>query len=263
MSDVTPRLGLPWLMPAQAQKHVTVNEALGRLDLLVQASVISRSQTLAPDTPQDGAVYLVPEGASGAWSEAAPGVLAGWLDGAWTFIPPWAGLGVYIQDEAAYRYYDGAHWRALSAAIAGLSDLTGFGLGAAPDAQNAFVARTASALWTAAETGDLRMTLNKSAQDRTVSMVFQSNWSGRAEMGLAGQDLFSIKVSSDGQSWREAVVIDPVSGRCRLEGLQLHPVTAPASSSAEGQPGEVRWDDAHIYVCIAQNQWRRTALSAW
>ena len=32
MPDATPRLALPWLMPAQAQKHVTVNEALGRLD---------------------------------------------------------------------------------------------------------------------------------------------------------------------------------------------------------------------------------------
>ena len=39
MAERTPRLDLPWLMPAQAQKHVTVNEALARLDILVQAAV--------------------------------------------------------------------------------------------------------------------------------------------------------------------------------------------------------------------------------
>ncbi len=35
MTDTT-RLGLPLLAPAQAQKHVTVNEALGRLDAVVR-----------------------------------------------------------------------------------------------------------------------------------------------------------------------------------------------------------------------------------
>ena len=49
MSDATPRLGLPWLMPAQAQKHVTVNESLGRLDALVQAAAQSRTEAAQPD----------------------------------------------------------------------------------------------------------------------------------------------------------------------------------------------------------------------
>ena len=43
MSDKSPRLGLPYLLPNQAQKHVTVNQFLSRLDALPQPTVLSRS----------------------------------------------------------------------------------------------------------------------------------------------------------------------------------------------------------------------------
>ncbi|PRZ44691.1 DUF2793 domain-containing protein [Tritonibacter scottomollicae] len=41
------RLDLPYLMPAQAQKHVTHNDALHRLDLVVQLVL----EELERDTP--------------------------------------------------------------------------------------------------------------------------------------------------------------------------------------------------------------------
>tara|TARA_E500000318_G_scaffold107651_1_gene117259 strand:- start:286 stop:489 length:204 start_codon:yes stop_codon:yes gene_type:complete len=66
MQERTPRLGLPWLMPAQAQKHVTVNEALARLDMLVQASVLSRTLSGQPETPSEGEGYLLPDAPQGA-----------------------------------------------------------------------------------------------------------------------------------------------------------------------------------------------------
>ena len=48
MSDSTTNLLLPYLMAAQAQKHVTHNEALRLLDGLVQLLVKSRSQGSRP-----------------------------------------------------------------------------------------------------------------------------------------------------------------------------------------------------------------------
>lgn len=41
MSDVSPVLALPYILPAQAQKHVTHNEALARLDVAVQFDAAS------------------------------------------------------------------------------------------------------------------------------------------------------------------------------------------------------------------------------
>lgn len=67
-SEETDRLGLPYLMPAQAQKHVTVNEALRKLDALVQPRVLSRAVSAEPAAPAAGDAYILPAGASGtAW----------------------------------------------------------------------------------------------------------------------------------------------------------------------------------------------------
>ena len=72
--DSSTNLQMPYLMPSQAQKHVTVNESLRRLDGLVQASAVSRSISEQPADPADGAIYLLPAGKTGAaWDGFADG----------------------------------------------------------------------------------------------------------------------------------------------------------------------------------------------
>jgi CRISPR/Cas system-associated protein endoribonuclease Cas2 len=39
--------------------------------------------------------------------------------------------------------------------------------------------------------------------------------------------------------------------------------TAPASATATGTAGEIRYTADYIYVCVATNTWKRTALSTW
>ena len=46
--DQTPNLELPFIMAAQAQKHITHNEALRILDALVQLSVVARDLATPP-----------------------------------------------------------------------------------------------------------------------------------------------------------------------------------------------------------------------
>jgi hypothetical protein len=50
----TPCLQLPYLLPNQAQKHVTLNEALKALDVLVQLAVASRALSVPPGAPLPG-----------------------------------------------------------------------------------------------------------------------------------------------------------------------------------------------------------------
>ena len=40
-------------------------------------------------------------------------------------------------------------------------------------------------------------------------------------------------------------------------------VTVPASSSAAGTPGQMAYDGSYLYVCVATNTWRRTAIDDW
>ncbi|MFC3119936.1 DUF2793 domain-containing protein [Jhaorihella thermophila] len=63
MTDLSPRLGLPYLLPSQAQKHVTHNEALRLLDALVQLTVESFEALTPPASPADGECHALGGGA--------------------------------------------------------------------------------------------------------------------------------------------------------------------------------------------------------
>lgn len=112
MSDLSTNLHLPFLAAAQAQKHVTVNESLLRLDALVQSAAVSRTMAVQPGAPADGSLYILPSGKSGAaWGAMAVGALAYWRDGAWAEITPRQGWMMFVQDEAAQVVFDAAAWR--------------------------------------------------------------------------------------------------------------------------------------------------------
>ena len=38
---------------------------------------------------------------------------------------------------------------------------------------------------------------------------------------------------------------------------------APATASSTGTPGDIRYDSSYVYICIANNTWKRAALATW
>ena len=106
----TLRYGLTLLDAAQAQKHVTINEALMRVDALASALVERRDLSSPPASPVDGACYIVGPSANGIWA-GQEGDLAIFLNGGWEFVAPWPGQAAWdIQDQARVTW-DGAGWR--------------------------------------------------------------------------------------------------------------------------------------------------------
>ncbi|SNS42686.1 DUF2793 domain-containing protein [Tropicimonas sediminicola] len=109
MTD-TPSLTLPLLQPAQAQKHVTVNEALVRLDGLTQLRLKSRQLTEPPATGVvDGDCYAVAAGAQGDWVGQAGRVAIG-SNGGWVFAQPLAGWRAWIEDEYSSAVFLNGAW---------------------------------------------------------------------------------------------------------------------------------------------------------
>lgn len=216
--DLSARLGLPYLAAGQLQKHVTLNEALTRLDALVQARAVSRSTAAQPATPADGALYILPASPTGAvWVGRATGDLMRFEAGAWAAIAVPDGTLVWIADEDVFVLRDGASWVTLGQRLGAVQGLTRLGLNTTADATNPFAARINKALWTAVNAGDggdgdLRMTFNKEAAADVLSLLFQSNWGGRAELGLIGDDDLTLKVSADGSTWRTALTVDRSTG---------------------------------------------------
>ncbi|PKP75671.1 MAG: hypothetical protein CVT84_01805 [Alphaproteobacteria bacterium HGW-Alphaproteobacteria-6] len=109
MTDTT-RLGLPLVQAAQAQKHVTVNAALVRLDGLVQLTLQSKSLTLPPAAVVDGIAYAVPAGAVNGWG-GQDGKVAIGANGGWEFVQPTRGWRAMVLDEGASAIHDGSGWR--------------------------------------------------------------------------------------------------------------------------------------------------------
>lgn len=108
-------LMLPYLAAGQAQKHVTVNESLLRLDALVQCVVRSRTVTAQPASPTDGHLYILPAGKTGsAWGAMAAGALAYYRDGVWEEVTPRDGWTAYVRDEARHVAFGGVTWAALA-----------------------------------------------------------------------------------------------------------------------------------------------------
>jgi hypothetical protein len=109
MTD-TPRLSLPAIEAAQAQKHVTHNEALALLDCLVQLAVESRMLAVPPGSPAEGASFIPAAGASGAWS-GWDGQLALYSGGGWQRIVPVSGLKAWVKSERLTLTYEDGVWR--------------------------------------------------------------------------------------------------------------------------------------------------------
>ena len=109
MSDTSTHLGLPYLLAAQAQKHVTHNEALRLLDAMVQLSVLDRTRTTPPASPADGDRHLLASGATGLWAGWDLNV-AFWVDGVWLRLVPRQGWLVWIAAEQAFAVWNGSAW---------------------------------------------------------------------------------------------------------------------------------------------------------
>jgi hypothetical protein len=219
---------------AQAQKHVTHNEALYAFDALLCARLLDRDLTAPPGSPLNGDAYLVKATATGAWT-GQNGNIAYYANGAWRFYPPFAGLIALIADETKFVAYDGSTWQDFAALLA-LENLPMLGVNATADSTNKLAVQSNAALFTdqptsSGGTGDVRVTLSKQASGNTASFVYQDNFSGRAEMGLAGDDDFHFKVSPDGSTWKEALKIAASSGVVSLPLGQLKFPSTPNLSS--------------------------------
>ncbi|KEJ94114.1 Protein of unknown function [Pseudosulfitobacter pseudonitzschiae] len=197
-------LSLPYIQPNQAQKHVTHNTALRVLDGITQLAVIPRDLD-SPPVAEVGARYIVGAGASGDWVGQA-GAVAIREEGGWSFVAPLPGWLAFFTGEGVAVVYD---------AMLGWDTLTGgpdleaetLGLNTSADASNRLAVAAGATLLTHDGTGH-QLKINKATDTDTASLVFQSGFTGHAEMGLAGSADFSVKVSADGSTWAEALRVD-------------------------------------------------------
>lgn len=226
MADNSPRLDLPYLQPSQAQKHVTHNEALQRLDAVVQLAVAAFDAVSPPGAPATGEVHALGGSPTDAWAGQA-GQLALWDGVAWQFFAPGTGWRAWGIAEGALKVFDGSAWVDLDGSGGSTAQL---GINTSADTTNRLAVASDAALFTHDGAGH-QIKVNKATAGDTASLLFQSGFAGHAEMGLAGDTDFRIKVSPDGSVFNTALRVDAASGQVSF------PSGANGTGSAAGALG--------------------------
>lgn len=109
MTDATARFALPLLAAGQAQKELFHNEALARIDALLQPVVEAIGQNDPPASPSPGQCWIVGAAPSGGWAGQAAS-LAAWTEGGWRFVAPRTGMALWSLADGLPVRFDGGGW---------------------------------------------------------------------------------------------------------------------------------------------------------
>lgn len=238
---VTEILGLPFIEAGQAQKHITHNEALRLLDVVVQLAVSSVTES-PPESPIPGERRLVGASPAGAFAGHANEVAA-YQDGGWFFAVPKPGWRAWNLAEETLLVWNGSAWTEFAGGTGGgggdfdPENVTFLYINGADPADDStkLAVRSNDILFdavpaSASGTGDVRLQLSKEATGGTASVFFPHAFDGRAEFGLVGSNDFRLKVSADGDAWVTSLIVDPANGIVSLPlGVDLGPSEATAA----------------------------------
>lgn len=107
---------LPLVQPSQAQKHITVNESLARLDAVAQMRIVEAGLIAPPLAPIDGEAYTIGTSATGEWV-GHDGSMAVFSNGGWVYLTPKVGWRAWNETLAAEMIFDGLDWRINAVAV--------------------------------------------------------------------------------------------------------------------------------------------------
>lgn len=235
--DTSANLLLPYIMPQQAQKFITHNEAVRALDALVMLAISTEALAAPPAAPVEGSRYIVAADATGIWTGKV-GTIAAFQDGAWSFFAPREGWLAWCADEGRLLVWTGGAWQPAQV----LQDLPMLGVNATADSTNRLAVAAAGSLFT--HVGhDHRLAINKQSSADDASLILQDNFSGRAEIGLAGDDNLAIRVSPDGTNFQTAVSVSKDDGRLSVNSPYF-------SASTINLKGKALTGSGDGYFCI-------------
>lgn len=74
---------------------------------------------------------------------------------------------------------------------------------------------------------------------------------------VAGTDRILVLRSPSGTPSVRTVVFSTLSANLIVSN------TTPANSSSTGLAGTISYDSSYIYICVANNTWKRANLTSW
>ncbi len=84
----------------------------------------------------------------------------------------------------------------------------------------------------------------------------KSNWVKQFEVNTDGHTFINGKVGIATASPTQYLDVND-------NGIRVEQSMTPASSSSTCNQGQIAWDANYVYVCVAANTWKRSALASW
>ncbi len=124
-------LDFPFLIPNQAQKEITVNTALEKIDAILNTG-IKAIQSSAPSNPSEGDVYIISAPIfSSEWFNQENNI-AYYSNAQWNFIIPQEGMSVFVIFDRSFYAYINSSWTSIGTETGGAT-----GTGSAVNSINA------------------------------------------------------------------------------------------------------------------------------
>lgn len=252
MTHSTPFFNFPLIAPAQAQKHVTHNEAVIALDRHLQLSVLD-NRAAPPEMPMVNDRYLVGAAATGAWQGRDNDIAVAQGGDKWLFLTPHAGWRCWTEADASFRIFTGTSWD-----VPPMPETASrLGIQATPDDVNRLTVRSRGSLFTHDDADDHRVSINKRTTGDTGSVLFQSGFQGHGELGLIGDDDLSFRTSQDGANWQTGISLDVATAKVEFpagsHGTQFVPTLTP-DAYIYGPPNRVTTSYNTSNITLSQDR---------
>ena len=115
---------------------------------------------------------------------------------------------MWDQASKEMKVFDGTDWVPL---LSSLQNFDFVGINPTADATNRLSVKSDATLLSH-DGSDHQLKINKATDSDTASIVFQSNWVGKVEAGLTGNNDLSVNYSSDGFAWNTGLVMSSATG---------------------------------------------------
>ncbi len=237
-------------------KIVTDYTVIGSQTILADTSANALTITL-PVAPTAGTIINIFDGGSAGTNgiEIDPGSASVQINGATG--------NVFINGDygSLTLVSDGANWTMARLSFNGSEDVapsTNIDLGTSVSYFNTSGAESCT-LGNGVE-GQVKTLVMKNASGAMTVSVSNAGWA------ISGSSNITLTNTGDScilQYIQEKWFVIGNNGCTIADNIPCQVVTAPLTAGADGVPGQIAFDAAYIYICVATNTWRRSATSSW
>jgi hypothetical protein len=203
--DQTPRLGLSMMLASQADKHVTLNMALEKLDALIGVQAITRALTQPIAAAEAGDIFLLSNSGQGVWSGYPKGTLAYYSEAGWTCVGAPNGTLLFVLDEGITLLKKEGDWVPLGSQLGSIA----IGMAPAPDAPMTVAGPGMKlvAKETGPDAGSVSARLSRTTQTGQSTIIHETLGAARFKAGLIGSNAYKIQACDANSVWNDAVSI--------------------------------------------------------